>query len=229
MKELADQIRERIRMEIRKIRSDKDLMSRIYIITLGMALLILAVCVRGPEQKGRVLTDKDGLAVGIERHSLNSGEKYDFEVKVKEGAEIITRQVSLSLQAVRDGKGGLGLTEEPGRDEEIDAGLDSVINEIEYSRKKKIILPTQLSDGTAISWTALTKRDYSLLILIPLIYVALWALCSRAGRTNDKMKETAKRHSILRGLPRFCNQLFLMMNAGMILSDAFEMIAAAML
>ena len=34
-----------------------------------------------------------------------------------------------------------------------------------------------------------------------------------------------ERRSIMRGLPRFCNQLYLMMNAGLILSDAFDTIS----
>ena len=53
---MKDKIIERITL----IRADKDLMGRIYIITLAAALLTLAVCVRGPEQLGKIITDEDG-------------------------------------------------------------------------------------------------------------------------------------------------------------------------
>lgn len=35
-----------------------------------------------------------------------------------------------------------------------------------------------------------------------------------------------ERRSIIRGLPRFCNQLYLTMNAGLILSDAFDTVCS---
>jgi type II secretory pathway component PulF len=47
------------------------------------------------------------------------------------------------------------------------------------------------------------------------------------SRLRDDDNGKAERMSILRGLPRFCNQLFLMMNAGLILSDAFDTITGS--
>ena len=218
---MKDKIIERITL----IRADKDLMGRIYIITLAAALLTLAVCVRGPEQLGKIITDEDGKAVGIERHSTKTSESYDFEVLIEEGSEIIKKDVNLTIQALRKEGGGLGLTEEPSREDEIDAGLSGVVNEIEYSRSKKIRLPGSLNDGTPLTWKANMKKDYSYLVLIPAIYIAMLVFVIREGSNRDKEEDASRRRSILRSLPRFCNQLFLMMNAGMILSDAFESIS----
>ena len=220
-------MKERIKEEIALIREDNKLKSRLFVITLAAALLILAVCIRGPEQLGRVISDKDGKAVRIERHSTNTSESYDFVVLIEEGEETISKDVNLTIQAIRKESGGLGLTEEPSRDDEIEAGLSGIINEIEYSRSKKIKLPDSLNDGTPLTWKANIKRDYSYLILIPAIYVAMIVFVIRASKTNDKEEDAKRRRSILRSLPRFCNQLFLMMNAGMILSDAFENISCS--
>ena len=219
-------MKERIKEEIALIKGDSNLKSRLFIITLAAALLVLAVCIRGPEQLGRVISDKDGKAVSIERHSTNTSESYDFVVLIEEGDETISKDVNLTIQAIRKEGGGLGLTEEPSRDDEIEDGLSGIINEIEYSRSKKIKLPDSLNDGTPLTWKANIKRDYSYLILIPAIYVAMIVFVIRASKTNDKEEDAKRRRSILRSLPRFCNQLYLMINAGLILSDAFDTICA---
>ena len=226
MRELSESIKKRIKSEFERIRADKELMSRIYLITLATSLLVLAVVIRGPEQKGRIISDKEGNAVSIERYSTNVSENYDLEVAIKD-EEMITREINLNLHASGKDSSGLGLTEEPGREALLDAALDSVVSEIEYSRKEKIDLPGYLSDGTEISWKAIDKKDYSLLILIPAIYIALLVFVIRNADEKGSVKELKRRKSIIRGLPRFCNQLFLMMNAGMILSDAFEHITTA--
>jgi pilus assembly protein TadC len=46
---------------------------------------------------------------------------------------------------------------------------------------------------------------------------------------KEDKTEAEERKAILRGLPRFCNQLYLMMNAGLILSDAFDTITGSYL
>ena len=63
-------------------------------------------------------------------------------------------------------------------------------------------------------------------MMIPLIYAALVVLMAMDAVKEDKT-EAEERKAILRGLPRFCNQLYLMMNAGLILSDAFDTITAS--
>ena len=50
MKDALRIIRDRIKSEFAKIRADKDMMSKIYLISLGTALIILAIAVKGPEQ-----------------------------------------------------------------------------------------------------------------------------------------------------------------------------------
>ena len=227
MKETALNIKNRICEEAARIKADKNVMNRIYLVTLGTALIILAIAVRGPEQRGSVLTDSSGKATGIERNSLDTSERYDFEVTIKEGGEIIVRELKLTLQAVSGSSEPAAFSSETSRENELEAALDSVKSDIEYSKDKTVNLPSELSDGTKISWRPLFKKDYSALLLVPLIYIGLLVFVIRSSGEKDAVMETSRRQSILRGLPRFCNQLFLMMNAGMILSDAFERITSA--
>lgn len=221
-----DDLKTTMRNRIAALSRDTKLMSGIYAVTLVTALLILALAVRGPEESGKLIADGTGAIVGISRRSLQKTERYDLDLEISDGDEVIKREVTLTLQPESGGKNGLGLSSKDDRQASIEAGIDSIISEIEYTKGRKISLPASLPDGTAIRWLGADRSDNSLLILIPLIYAALIMMMITASGKGDKTVEE-KRRSILKGLPRFCNQLFLMMNAGLILSDAFDTITGS--
>jgi hypothetical protein len=210
--------------EIKRIKSDKEMMSRIYMITLGVALLILVLVLKGPEEKGQIISDSNGNAVSIKRYSTEKSESYRLVAEIKKGSETIARDVNLSIQAVKEGRGADVLSDETDSNTEMEMALDAAINDIEYSKSKTIRLPDELSDGSKVRWEAGDKKDYTIFFLIPFIYLALIIFVVRAPGDKLKTEIERKKQSILKGLPRFCNQLFLMMNAGLILSDAFEKI-----
>ena len=210
----------------KELLKDKKLASGLYALTLITALLILAVVVKGPEQSGKLIVDKEGRIVGIHRSMLSSSEHYDLAVNIKDDEGEIQKDVSLTLQAQKNEKGLGTISKEDQRAASIESGLDRVISEIEYSKKKKIMLPRSLPDGTPIEWKSREKNTGSGMLIIPLVYFAL-AGSMIASRLKEDDEGKARRQSILRGLPRFCNQLFLMMNAGLILSDAFDTITGS--
>ena len=203
---------------------DKKLMSGIYAVTLITALLILALVVKGPEESGKLVADRQGNIIGINRKSLVRGERYDLSLEIEDDKETITRDVTLTLQAGADGKSGIKLSKSESREAEIDAAVDNMISSIEYSREKKIRLPSELPDGTAVKWMGTKQSAGPVLVIIPLMYVTLVMLMAANSMKTDKTAAEDRR-SIMRGLPRFCNQLYLMMNAGLILSDAFDTIS----
>ena len=204
---------------------DKKLMSGIYAVTLITALLILALVVKGPEESGKLVADRQGNIIGINRKSLDRSERYDLSLEIEDDKETITRDVTLTLQAGADGKSGIKLSKSESREAEIDAAVDNMISSIEYSREKKIRLPSELPDGTAVRWMGTKQSAGPVLVIIPLMYVTLVILMAANSMKTDKTA-AEERRSIMRGLPRFCNQLYLMMNAGLILSDAFDTISA---
>ena len=200
---------------------NRKLMSGIYAVTLITALLILILVIKGPEESGSLVVDGGGNIVGINRSSLDRSERYELSLEVEDGNETIRRDVTLVLQA-RSGSSG-SRSDEENRQAARDAEIDSVINSVEYSKEKEILLPTELSDGTAIRWTANGRRSGPVPAVIPLIYVMLVTIMV-AGTAGGDKSAAQQRRAIIKGLPRFCNQLFLMMNAGLILSDAFDTI-----
>lgn len=204
---------------------DRKLMSGIYAVTLVTALLVLALVVKGPEESGKLVADRDGNIIGINRKSLERSERYDLSIEIVDGAEKITRDVTLTLQAGSSGRSGPAHDRQESREAEIDAAIDNMISSIEYSREKRISLPSRLPDGTAVRWMGTGRRAGPVMIVIPLMYVSLVTLMI-AGSVKEDSSASEERKMIMRGLPRFCNQLYLMMNAGLILSDAFDTISA---
>lgn len=214
--------------KIREVFRDPQVTRRIYLITLGAALLILVLAIRGPEENGKLLKDEDGNIVGIRRSSMTTSERYDVRLSVRD-EEAEDRDLTLTVRAVRDA-GPEAMTAEGGdankvsREAEISAEVDNMVSSIEFSDQEVIELPAALPDGTPVVWQARKQEDRSGFVLIPVIYVLLIALVIKSGLDSGKDEEAEVRKQIMRSLPRFCNQLFLMMNAGMILSDAFERI-----
>ncbi|MBR3126376.1 MAG: hypothetical protein IKF42_13270, partial [Mogibacterium sp.] len=203
---------------------DKKLMSGIYAVTLVTALLVLALVVKGPEESGKLVSDRSGNIIGINRRSMDRNERYDLSLVIEDGQKTMTRDVTLTLQAGSDGRNGMNINRQDSREAEIDAAVDNMISGIEYSRKKKIRLPSALPDGTVIRWTGTERSAGPVMLIIPLMYVSLVILMT-AGAFRKDRADAEKRKSIMRGLPRFCNQLYLMMNAGLILSDAMDNIS----
>ena len=205
---------------------NRRFMSGLYAVSLVTSLLVLALVIKGPEESGRLVTDSSGSVVEIDRKSLKRSESYDFSLEIDDAGETITRDVTLVLQA--NSSRGVSAAVSPGDDREayIDAAVDSIISEIEYSKEKKIFLPVQLPDGTSIRWNAGERKAGPMAVMIPLVYAALILIMAVSESGGDRTA-SEERKAIIRGLPRFCNQLFLMMNAGLILSDAFDTIAGS--
>lgn len=205
---------------------DRKLRSGIYMVTLVTALLILALVIKGPEESGRLIADGSGSIIAINRSSLKRAERYDLSLQIKEAGELIERDVTLTLQANSGGSINMKKDEEDDREAYISAGIDSIISEVEYAKGRRIDLPQSLPDGTALTWKSSEHGSSRLVVIIPLMYISLIALMI-AGTARDDKSPDELRKSMLRGLPRFCNQLYLMMNAGLILSDAFDIITGS--
>ena len=202
---------------------NRKFMSGLYALTLICALLVLAVVVKGPEQRGRLIAGENGDIVAIDRSRMDRSERYDLGIEIHNGKETITRDVTLNLRSEGKQANGQAADPEDERSAEIDAALDTLISGIEYSDSKRIELPQQLPDGTGLVWKSNEKSREPAMLMIPAVYAALVVFMAIVSTREDKTA-AEERRSILKGLPRFCNQLFLMMNAGLILSDAFDTI-----
>lgn len=214
---------------LRFLRNDPALAKKLYAATLAAALFMLVLVARGPEEQGRLVTDASGDVVGISRHSLTSAERYDVTVIVGDGDLAVRKDVTLQLRGARPEASGYMTSgnDEISREAEIDAEIDRMLTEIEYSEGESVDLPASLSDGTRVQWMARKQEERTGIVLVPFLYLIVVLALIKSAADSRSSAEKEARSEIMKGLPRFCNQLFLMMNAGLILSDAFEKICSS--
>ncbi len=216
---------EKIKGIITELKKDPDILKQVYAVTLAAALIVLVMVIKGPEEQGSLVTDSSGNVVSISRHSMASNESYDVTVNIGTGTEAVQKDVTIALRGVSSGSGISAKTDDKDiRAAEIDAEIDRMLTELEYSEDETVTLPASLSDGTPVRWTARKQEDRTGIAFIPFMYIAFLIAVIKSGLDKRSDGEATARREIMKGLPRFCNQLFLMMNAGMILSDAVERI-----
>lgn len=214
-----------IRSALTKLQNDSSLAKVIYAATLISALLILVLVIKGPEEQGHLITDRNGDVVSIRRHSMTSSERYDMTLITGEGDSAGARDITIELRGRPETAPSSGAeSAAEAREAETDAEIDRILTEIEYAEGDTIELPSELPDGTPVTWKARKQDDSTGIALIPILYAAVIAAAVKTSLDRQTGSEKTVRKEIMKGLPRFCNQLFLMMNAGMILSDAFAKI-----
>lgn len=204
------------------IKSDKKVKQRVILVTVLMILFLVALIVKPNEFKGKYITNQSGNIIGIQRGSLNNQERYNLHLAIIKNGEKSERSLVINKQAAKDDKNKeiKKNNEEAERENEI----NSIITDIEMSDKKVIKFPAKLSDGSVLVWD-IEKESVAKYFSIPFVYILLVFLIIKTKDSGKKNIEDENRKDIVRCLPRFTNQLLLMMNAGMILSDAFEKIS----
>jgi len=104
----------------------------------------------------------------------------------------------------------------------IDASVDNTVKDIYENNQGKIVnLPTKTSDGVSLIWYNRSSSEIFMQILVILIIASIVYL-SRYNSINKKIEEI--KDSMSRDFPEFINKLVLLLNAGMIVTTAFEKI-----
>lgn len=214
---------DKIKKYISIIRNDPETEKRVYLITLITALFILALAFSRTETSGKYILDDSGNVVGIHRGSMTSSEQYNLDLTIRTDDSESSRSVSINKRAAGNEQTAQ-LTTGENRELEREAELSGIITDIELSDRRNINLPDKLSDGTRLIWSVKRHKDSSFL-LIPITYLFLIFLIVRNSMDKTEAEDKDMRKAIIRGLPRFTNQLLLMLNAGMILNDSFERIS----
>ena len=207
---------------IQTIRQDKKVRERIIIVSVLAIIFVVALIFKGDGNAGKYITNESGNVIGIQRGSLEAQEKYNLKLSVISDGERSERQIVLNEQAAKENSNKE--IETDNKEAERETEIDGIITDIEMSDKKVIKLPTKLSDGSILIWS-IESESVSKYLAIPIIYFLLIFLIIKSKDNGKKNEESENRKDIVRCLPRFTNQLLLMMNAGMILSDAFEKIS----
>ena len=153
----------------------------------------------------------------------SQGEPFEYQVQIKgsKGNDVKTSNKKKSRKSVDDLKNSPEYQKLKFRRQ-----VDKALSEAVESPKKEgvYILPKSTSSGQRIRWEA-TKKGFDPLglIFLPVILAYL-----AVGQREKNKKNSADRNrTFVSRLPNFINQLVLLMEGGMIFSDAYRKIAEA--
>ncbi len=214
-----------MKYKIRQSIQDKKTMQRLYMVSVGAALLVLALVVRDIGAADTYIKDEKGRITAIQWSEDEAVNECRLKLTVESENDTSERELTIRKRSDRRDNAS-DMDDEEMADAKRETEISNMISDIELSDRKKIVLPVKLSDGSRLRWEA-QKKDRTDYFLIPLIYIVLVLCIVKSNIDKPKQQTAAKRSSIISGLPRFCNQILLTLNAGMILSDAFDSICSS--
>lgn len=222
----GEDMKENIRTCLQVVRGNPMLLRQLYGITVICGLFLLTFTLKSGWENGKYVVDKRGEVVGIERRSLNAYEEYPVHVRIRKGKISIEQDIIISKKSVKELRKKTKddrRTKVKESKQDLELELSHILSDVESSEEKKINLPTELMDGTRIVWEKANTGWKSELGIIGM-YILMVVLLLYHHLVPKKRKKTKEDEELLRGLPRFVNQLVMMMYAGVILSDAFDRI-----
>ena len=114
------------------------------------------------------------------------------------------------------------IMEEQSRGVNVEEEIRKLINFINRnSSDSAAVLPTRLPNGLQLIWQ---EAHSSRLPMLVILFVILGVLLYQNRYTKIKLAEKEAQESIIRELPEFLNKLVLLLNAGLVLTGAFDRI-----
>lgn len=106
----------------------------------------------------------------------------------------------------------------------INASINNMVTNIaENNKGDKLVLPTKTPEGVSLKWKSADTTNVITQVAL-LLLVGVCVYYSRYKFLDKKIKDT--KDSVARDFPDFINKLVLLLNAGMVVTAAFEKITA---
>lgn len=148
-----------------------------------------------------------------------------LRASVGSGEDGVERDVDITLSPL-GGEEEASEASEPGSGrppadrERLEGELAALAADVNEDINKRLVpLPEKLPGGESVRWS-LRRESNAGFILLCTLAAAGWIY--RRRRRPMEVQEEANRQAILRSLPEFINQMTLLLNAGLVLSRAFE-------
>ena len=187
-----------------------------------IAFIFLVIILIKPHMSGKYIVDDKGNVVGIMQRGTEKFAEYNLIANVQRDNKSLSQDVILRKNMDKNnGKEAHGSSHDI--EAEMSASLGIAVSRLEESRSKKIVLPSKLDDGSVVTWSKSEKSNRGWMMIIAL-YVLIGIAVILDKYDKLRKADIDMRKQILKALPRFTNQLLLMMNSGVILSDAFHKI-----
>lgn len=211
---------------INTIKNDKESKKQLYMITIVFILFMGVMIFKSFNVNGGYIVNKKNKVVGIYKNDLSKDEEYKLKLEVKNEAGKSSQNVTIFSAGAKPEKENNENSIK--NDDEIKRNIEirNIISEVEEAKNKKILLPGVLDDGSKLIWHKNdTKHNDNGVVIIGYFLIIAVVIVNSVNKKKSKNKD--KSVEILKGLPRFTNQLLMLLNAGMILSDAFDRICSS--
>lgn len=190
------------------------------------AVLILAVCAlltafqtgRGLGNGKKYIVDSSGTVTGLYRESTERSSSFPLQLEIRGKGVRSKKDLTLTI----NGKGKEEETRKEKAGDRTAREVARMISGLEESGKQKIMLPSSLDSGTKLIWRI--HRDRSGILLFLAGPFLVW-LMYYDDRKKVRDREKLHREAVMRDLPGFNDQLLMLLNCGMIFSDALLRIA----
>ena len=187
-----------------------------------IAFIFLVIILIKPHMSGKYIVDDKGNVVCIMQRGTEKFAEYNLIANVQRDNKSLSQDVILRKNVDKNnGKEAHGSSHDI--EAEMSASLGIAVSRLEESRSKNIVLPSKLDDGSVVTWSKSEKSNRGWMMIIAL-YVLIGIAVILDKYDKLRKADIDMRKQILKALPRFTNQLLLMMNSGVILSDAFHKI-----
>ncbi len=188
---------------------------------IGLVLILTDLSVSAAKTGIDLVQTEKGLYMIRPENGL-AEDHGSFRVTVRGKKGTFEKKISVALEpygAKKESKKAQteeGVTEE----ERIGQELRSVVSGFnEDSSQRRVLLPAKLKSGESLSWEQQSSRNTVPILAVCILVMA--ALYKSRFRELEKKKQR-ERESVIRQLPEFVNRLVLLLNAGLVLSAAFE-------
>lgn len=193
-----------------------------YIIIAVAGLIALCGAVLQQHEAGSNVIIEGGNAKAVIRNDQKSFD-YEFKVKVKgeKEAQSVVVHIEPKSEEVEETPQKDNTSSEKTTDKKPVDYRELADMVSESPAKNEIILPEYTDDGRPVVWTY--SRDYTWLIVIA-VMAAVFACIYKSRFEKLEKEEKLAQTSILLELPAFINKNILLLNGGLVLTDAFERI-----
>ncbi len=196
------------------------------ILLLLIAGMLLLICDLAVSQSARTIgIEKDDGKFYLIRPAEEDPEGHlSMKAEVSTDSGVCSEDLNVTLSPYRskeDPSADAADDDAPRQEEDlIRTELRGLASDLDSDRsKRRIPLPDSLSSGQTIRWSL--RRESNTMLILCLTLAGAAAIYVRRMAPLKK-RQKAREEAILRSLPEFINQLVLLLNAGLVLSRAFD-------
>lgn len=200
---------------------EKKAVKRILITAvIGLVLILVDFMVSSASHGIDLLQTDKGLYMLRPEKGEEKGHG-SFRVTVRDGTNTFEKKVSIALDSYGTrNEEKQSQTEDESDEDRIGRELSGIVSGFnDDNSQRRVLLPGKLKSGESLVWEQESGRNTVPILAVCILVMA--ALYKNRFRVLEKKKQE-EQDSVIRQLPEFVNRLVLLLNAGLVLSTAFE-------